>query len=232
MRATRSFATFAIVLTLLGNFATTRAGSVLLNNLDQPPQLTGSSPFVGQSFISGSPEELYGARMQLDPTAPPSSKITLEVEARKADGTVGQTVFSDFSSSFDTRTGLITFLAKSPYDMAADTGYWLVLSDPTSNSVTWDFTTSQVYQSSFGYGLPSFNTAYSSDQDKGMGNAVYYQPSDGPQMFQLLTVAEPTSWLLLSIPVAAGVFTMGFRGARASQFWRLLVGQATEAVHS
>src|SRR5262249_55601380 len=93
MRAVRSFATFAIALTLLGSFATSRAGSVvLLNNLDQPAQPTGSSPFVGESFISGSPEILYGARMQLDPTFPPSSKIMLAVEARNADGTVGQTL--------------------------------------------------------------------------------------------------------------------------------------------
>jgi hypothetical protein len=232
MRALRSFATFAIALTLLGSFATTRAGSVvLLNNLDQPPQPTGLSPFVGESFISGSPEELFGARMQLDPTAPPSSKIMLEVEARKADGTLGQTLFSDFSSSYDTRTGVITFLSNSPFDMAANTGYWLVLSDPTNGSVTWDFTTSQTYQSSFGYGLPSFNTAYYSNQDNGLGSASYFQPSDGPQMFQLLAVAEPSSLLLLSIPVAVVVFAMGFRGARASRFRRPLDGHAaTKAV--
>ena len=109
MRAVRSFATFAIALTLLGSFATTRAGSVvLLNNLDQPPEPTGASSFVGESFISGSPELLYGARMQLDPTLPPSSSIMLAVEARNADGTVGQTLFSDFSSSYDTRWTKLT----------------------------------------------------------------------------------------------------------------------------
>jgi hypothetical protein len=235
MRATRSLATFAIALALLGSSATTRAGSVvLLNNLDQPPQPTGSSPFVGESFISGAPEPLYGARMQLDPTVPPSSKITLDVEARKADGTVGERLFSDFSSSYDTKTGLITFLAKSPFDMAADTGYWLVLSDPTKGSVTWDFTTSLVYQSDLGYGLPSFNTAYTSDQNNGLGNATYLQPSDGPQMFQLIAttaVAEPLSFVLLSIPVAIAAFAMGYRHVRASWFRRPLDGHAaTEAV--
>jgi hypothetical protein len=235
MRAARSFATFAIALTLLGDFATTRAGSVvLLNNLDQTPQPAGSSPFVGESFISGSPEPLYGARMQLDATVPPSSSITLDVEARNAGGTVGQTLFSDFSSSYDTRTGVITFLAKSPFDMAADTGYWLVLSDPTKGSVTWDFTPSLVYQSDLGYGLPSFNTAYSSDQNNGLGNATYFQPSDGPQMFQLIApaaVAEPPSLLLLSFPLAIAVLAMGFRGARASWSRRPRAGQAREMVH-
>jgi hypothetical protein len=237
MPAARSFATFAIALTMLGSFATTRADSVvLLNNLDQPVQPTGSSAFVGQSFISGSPEQLYGARMQLDSALPPSSEITLEVEARTADGSVGQTLFSNFSSSYDTKTGLITFLANSPFDLTADTGYWLVLSDPKGNSdptkgsVTWDFTTSQVYQSDQGYGLPSYNTAYYSNQDHGMGNAIYYQPSDGPQMFQLLApaagVPEPSSFLLLCVAMAIAVFGMGIRRARASRFrWPLAAGR-------
>jgi hypothetical protein len=119
--------------------------------------------------------------------------------------------------------------------MAANTGYWLVLSDPTKGSVAWDFTTSQVYQSSFGYGLPSYNTAYYSDQDNGMGNFKYYQPSDGPQMFQLLApaaVAEPPAFVLLSIAVAIAAFLMGYRHVRASQFPRPLAGLAGETVRS
>lgn len=227
MNAARSFATFAAVLTLLGSFAPTRAGSVvLLNNLDQLPQPTGSSPFVGQSFISGSPELLQGARMQLDPAAVPAANITLEVEARNADGTVGQTLFSDFTSSYDPRSGLVTFLANSPFAMAADTGYWLVLSDSTTGSVTWDFTASQVYQSSFGYGLPSYNTAFYSDQDNGMGNVIYYQPSDGPQMFQLLTIPEPTSVVLLSTAMSITVLAMRDRHARGSRLPRPRAGHA------
>ena len=110
MRAARRFATLAIALTLLGGSAMTRAGTVVLNNFDQPPQPTGSSPFVGQSFIAGSAQELFGAQMQLDAGVPPSSNIKLEVEARNADGTVGHTLFSDFTSSYNPRSGLITFL--------------------------------------------------------------------------------------------------------------------------
>jgi hypothetical protein len=228
-------ATFAIALALLGSSATTRAGSiVLLNNLDQPPENTGSIAIVGESLIKGTPEELYGARMQLDHNLPPSSNIMLEVEARNADGTVGQTLFSNFHSSYDPSSGLITFLANSPFDMAANTGYWLVLSDPTNGSVTWDFTTSQVYQSSFGYGLPSYNTAYTSNHDNGLGNFEYYQPSDGPQMFQLLApapVTEPPSFRLLCFPLAIALLAMGYRHVRASQFRRPLDGHAVaEAV--
>jgi hypothetical protein len=224
MLPTRSVALFAIALTLFASAGTARAGSVvLLNNLDQSPQPTASSPFVGQSFISGAAEELYGARMQLYPSAPPSSKITLDVEARNANGTVGQTLFSNFSSLYDSTSGVITFTANSPFELAANTGYWLVLSDPGNGIVTWDFTSSLVYQSSFGYGLPSYNTSYYSDQNNGMGNAFYYQPSEGPQMFQLIAaVPEPTSFLLLSIPVAIAVFAMCLRGARPSGLRRLL----------
>jgi hypothetical protein len=236
MRAARSFAAFAIALTLLGGFATTRAGSVVVvNNLDQPPQPTGSSPFVGESFIAGATQQLYGAQMQLDPTAPPSTRITLEVEARNADGTAGRTLFSDFSSSYNPSSGLVTFLADAPFDFAANTGYWLVLSDPTKGSVTWDFTASQVYQSNLGYGLPSYNTAYYSDHDNGMGNPVYYQPSDGPQMFDLITtgvVAEPPSLVMLSLGVAIVVLAIGYQGARSAGLSRPRVGQGPRAVQS
>jgi hypothetical protein len=207
---------------------------VILNNLDQPPQPTASSPFVGQSFIAGATQQLYGAQMQLDPTSPPSATITLEVEARNPDGTVGRTLFSDFSSSYNPRSGLVTFLADAPFDFAAATGYWLVLSDPTKGSVTWDFTTSQFYQSDLGYGLPSYNTAYYSNEDNGLGIATYYQPSDGPQMFDLITtaaVAEPPSLVMLSLGMAIVVFAIGFQRARSSGLWRARVGQGPRTVH-
>jgi hypothetical protein len=183
-------------------------------------------------MASRSLEPLYGARMQLDADAPPSTNILLEVEARTSNGSVGLTLFSNFSSSYDTKTGVITFLANSPFNMAADTGYWLVLCDATNRTgtVTWDFTTSQVYQSDQGYGLPSYNTAYYSNQNNGKGNAIYYQPSEGPQMFQLLSIPEPSSSLLLSVPVAIAVFAMCLRGARPSGLRRRLAGQPAEAV--
>src|SRR5262249_13115513 len=122
MHAARNFTTFIIALTLLGSFATTRADSVvLLNNMDQPPSASTYNPYYGQSFISGSPEEMYGARMQLDSAIPPSSNIKLEVEARTSNGTVGKTLFSDFSSSYNATTHVETFLANSPFNMAANT---------------------------------------------------------------------------------------------------------------
>jgi hypothetical protein len=235
MRAARSFGSFAIALTLLGSFATTRAGSVVvLNNLDQPSQPTGSSPFVGQSFIAGATQTLYGAQIQLDPTAPPSSSLVLEVEARNADGTVGQTLFSDFSSSYNPRSGLVTFLADASFDFAANAGYWLVLSDPTKGSVTWDFTASQVYQSDLGYGLPSYNTAYYSDQDNGLGDAVYYQPADGPQMFDLITtgvVEEPPSIVMLGLGAAILGLAIGIRRTLSARLPRARVGRGPGTVH-
>jgi hypothetical protein len=234
MRAARYFATFAITFTLLGGIATARAGTVVLNNLDQPPQPTGSSPFIGQSFIAGTAEPLFGAQMQLVPGAAPSPNITLEVEARNPDGTVGRSLFSDFSSSYNPRSGLVTFLADAPFAFAAGAGYWLVLSDPTEGSVTWQFTASQVYQSDLGYGLPSFNTAYYSDQDNGMGNALYFQPSDGPQMFDLITVAavaEPSSLVLMGLAVAIGVLAMHFQSSRASRRLRPRAARATKVAH-
>jgi hypothetical protein len=225
MRAPCSFAFTAIALTLLGMSAPVHAGVVLLNNLDQPPLASTLNPFVGQSFIAGTVSRpLYEARMQLDPNSHPIPGIVLEVESRNFDGTVGTTLFSNFSSSFDSTTGLVTFTAKSAFELTAGTGYWLVLSDPTAGGVTWDFTESYVYQSQYAYGLPSYDTAWISNQDNGQGNSIYYQPSDGPQLFQLLTVPEPPSFLLLTFPVVLFVFAMCFQDARAFLFKRHWAG--------
>jgi hypothetical protein len=236
MRVAHSFAPFALALTLAGSFATARAGTVVLNNLDQAPQPTGSSPFVGQSFIADSEQALYGAQMQLNPMAPPSSEITLEVEARNADGTAGQTLFSDLSSSYDPSTGLVTFVADSPFSFVAGAGYWLVLSDPANGGVTWDYTASQVYQSELGYGLPSLNTSYYSDQDNGLGNLSYYQPSDGPQMFDLIitpaVVGEPPSSVLLGLGMAISVLMIRARGSRSFGLPRPQPGRVRQAPRS
>ena len=204
--------------------ASVHADIVLLNNLDQTPQPSSASAFVGQSFIAGTVDEpLFGARMMLDASAPPSQGILLEVESRNFDGTVGATLFSNFSSSFDPTTNVVTFTVNSPFELNAGTGYWLVLSDPTAGGVNWNFTTSNTYQSEFAYGLPSFNTAWSSTADNGLGNSTYYQPSDGPQLFQLIAataVPEPSSFVLLCFPGAIAVFAKCFRAARESRSQR------------
>jgi hypothetical protein len=213
-----SLARAVVMLALSAVSAPVHAGIVLLDNLDQSPQPTSSSPFVGQSFIAGSANEtLYGAQMQLDPTAPLPSGIVLEVETRNFDGTVGATLFSNFSSSFDAMTGLVTFTANSHFELTAGTGYWLVLSDTPTGGVTWDFTASNFYHSQFGYGLPSFNTSWTSTEDNGSGTSNYYQPSAGPQLFDLIaptpaSVPEPHSFVLLCFPVAIAVLTLWKRG--------------------
>jgi hypothetical protein len=218
----RSFAAAAVAFALSGMLAQVHANTVLLSNLDQPLQVGLSNPFVGQSFIAGTVDEpLYGVQMRLDPGSPPSSGIALELEARNADGTVGATLFSNFSSSYDP-SGVVTFTANAPFELMANTGYWLVLSDPSANGVAWDFTAMNVYQSEFSYELPSYNTSYFSDADNGLGNFTYYPPSDGPQLFQLIAAAstavpEPSSWLLLCFPVAIAVLKLCFHCARCGR---------------
>jgi hypothetical protein len=209
MQIRRSFAPAALALTLVGISAQVHAGTVLLNNLYQLAQTTNASSFVGQSFIAGNVDEpLYGAQMQLDPGSPPDAGIMLEVESRNVlDGTVGTTLFSNFSSSYNAMTGLITFTTNSAFELTAGTGYWLVLSDPSAGGVTWDFTAMNGYQSQYGYELPSYNTSWISTADNGQGTSSYYQPSDGPQLFDLIVpysataaVPEPQSLLLLCFP--------------------------------
>jgi hypothetical protein len=136
MRFPCSFACTALTLSLLGMSAPVNGDIVLLNNLDQAPQLATTNPFFGQSFIAGTVSEpLSGAKMALDPGDVPSSGIKLEVEARNSDGTVGATLFSNFSSSYDATTHFVTFTANSAVELTAGTGYWLVLSDARAGGV-------------------------------------------------------------------------------------------------
>ena len=172
--------------------------------------------------------------MQLDSTGPPSSGIVLEVESRNFDGTVGATLFSNFSSSFDSMTGVVTFLANAPFELTAGTGYWLVLSDSSNAGVKWKFTSSLVYQSELSYGLPSINTSWISTADNGMGDVKYFQPSDGPQIFELITVpavGQPSSLVLMGLAVAIGVLAMQLQGSRASRRPRPPVARGTKVVH-
>jgi hypothetical protein len=212
MQIPGSFATAVLAMTLVGISAPGRAGTVLLTNLYQLAQATNSSPFVGQSFIAGTEDEpLYGAQIQLG--SAPDSGIKLEVESRNAvDGTVGTTLFSDFSSSYNAATGVVTFTANSGFELTAGTGYWLVLSDPSAGGVTWDFTAINVYQSQYGYELPSYNSSWFSTADNGQETSSYYQPSAGPQLFDLIgppsattAVPEPQSLLLLCFPIAIAI---------------------------
>jgi hypothetical protein len=168
---------------------------------------------------------LYGAQMQLDPVTPPGPGIELELESRNFNGTVGTTLYSNFTSTFDATTGLVTFNANVPFNFTAGTGYWLVLSDPITDGVTWDFTSSNLYQSQFGFGLASYDTSWISTADNGQGSSTYYQPSDGPQLFDLIapsaaSVPEPPSLLLLCFAGAIAVFARYLPGARASRLQR------------
>jgi hypothetical protein len=207
----RSFASTAVALTFLGVSAPVHADIALLNNLDQTPSASTYNPFYGQSFIAGTVNEpLQGATMLLDTAVAPSSSIKLEVEARNSDGTVGGTLFSDFSSSYDPTTHLVTFTVNSPFELMSGTGYWLVLSDKAGSGgrVGWQYTTSQTNSSQDGYTLPATNTAFVASGDNGSGNITYYQLSDGPQLFELTgasapAVPEPSTALLAAFGAVA-----------------------------
>jgi hypothetical protein len=221
----RNFARTALALLLLGLAASAHAGIVVLTNLDEPARLSSMNPYVGQSFIAGNSDQtLFGAEMQLNAAAPPSSSIMLEVEARNSNGTVGQTLFDKFSYSYDKNSGRITFMATSDFVLKAGTGYWLVLHDAPKGGVNWDFTPMNVYKSDYGYGLPSFDTSWTSNIDHGGGNSRYFQPSDGPQMFALVTfgssVPEPASIIQGSLAALLIGFLSWYTHARSRQSGR------------
>jgi hypothetical protein len=217
----RSVASTAVALTLIVMSAPVHADLALLNNLDQPVSLSTTNKFYGQSFIAGTVnEQLSGASMQLASFDTPSSGITLEVESRNSDGTVGSTLFSNFSSSYNSTTHQVTFTANSPFELMAGTGYWLVVSDPEMHGVAWEVTTSSSYQSQNDYALPSSDTAMTSTQDNGRGHTVYYQLSDGPQLFELTEVAanpEPSTAIVAGFGAVAFIAYGWSRRRRTQQ---------------
>ena len=74
---------------------------------------------------------------------------------------------------------LVNFTANFLFELKAGTSYWLVRSDPSVATANGHFTASNVYQSSFGYGLPSFNASWSSTSGNGQGSSVYGEGISG-----------------------------------------------------
>ena len=123
---------------------------------------------------------------------------------------------SAFSESYNSVSHQITFTATSSFTLAANTGYFLVLSDPSApgTTVSWDFTASQTYNSASGFSLPAANTSFVSLTDNSVSGAGsgYFPLSAGPQVFSLTVDAptpEPSSAVLIAPLLAV-----------AALFWR------------
>jgi hypothetical protein len=126
---------------------------------------------------------------------------TFAVASRNADGTVGSTLFADFSLSQP--SFITTATANVPFTLQAHTSYWFVLTAPPGAGVDWDYTSIPTYSSALGVTLPDTNGSF----DVAQGVTTYYNLSDGPQLLQVngVAVPEPSSLVLAGIGCLTGL---------------------------
>ena len=204
-------------LMLLPFSSAARADVVLLSNLTMPVG-AGVSPtlFTGQSFQQGTADSaIPDVTIQVAEAYGLTSTTMLELETRNGDGSVGSSLYSNFSDSVVPPDGTlpvgserIIFKANTNFTLTAGTSYWLVVSDTATNGVPWQFTPSGAYQSVQAYGIPAFRSSWSSNADNGNGSmSTYFDPSSGNQLFQLSVaiIPEPSSLLLAGLSSAFGV---------------------------
>ena len=182
----------------------------VLTNLNLTAVAGDQAKFVGEAFTTGATQmNLTSATVEVETTLPGTPK--LELEAAKANGTVGSTLFT-FTYASDTYqnpySSLVTFNAATDYLLAADTTYFLVLSD-AGDIVVWNYAGSTAYTAEDGFVLPAKDTSFVSNTDNTLSrNGTYYSLAEGPAIFSLSASAavaptpEPGSLVLMGTGVA------------------------------
>ena len=132
---------------------------------------------------------------------------TFGIYARNADGTLGSLVYSDFTMSVPSNSGIATGTANSPMVLAPNTSYWLAMNSGASGApINVDSTRSTGFTASFGVTLPNDNHVVTIDPGDGSGSE-YGPASVSPPIFQIngTAVPEPSSVALLGIASIIGL---------------------------
>lgn len=181
----------------------------IISNLDQPHtinNITGdySKGFqVGGAFLTGPTAQQLASIQINEQTFGPTANEQLSLYSRNSDGTLGTQLFANFTSNgVYKQPGITTFTANAPFTLAANTGYWIVLTDFSGQDAVWDFTPSTVYHANFGASMPATNTAFTASTG---GSITYTDLADGPQLYQVNVVPEPSSVAL----VGGGLAVLG-----------------------
>jgi hypothetical protein len=181
---------------------------VVINNLDQHDDGYTAGDQAGNAIVSGSAPASLSSIVISEATFGPIQGETFAIDARNPDGTLGGTLFNNFTLSFDSGTGLETITPNTPFVFAPNTGYWLVLISPRPGTglpndlVSWDNTNSTAYSSSNGWSLPTTNTSEFTLQ----GSTTYFDLSVGAQLFQVnvgpTAIPEPGPMALVATAAA------------------------------
>ena len=143
----------------------------------------------------------------------PTPGETFAIFSRNADGTVGKSLFTAFTLSYDSASQNTTATATSPFTFLANTSYWLMMVETPGTFGDWDSSLSFTYTSAFGVTIPTTNASFSNVPGTGPGTGpTYLNANDGLQLFQLngnpaiATVPEPTALVLAA---TSGVIVLG-----------------------
>src|SRR5271165_1560287 len=144
--------------TLMVDFSEVRAGVIvstlgLSNDGPYPGEQVGAAIQIGSTPISLS-SVLYTEGFSSGPTL----GETFAVYSRNADGTLGSSLFTDFSLSYNSGSLNTTATATAPFTLQANTSYWLMMIEIPGTFGDWDSSLAFTYTSTFGVSIPTTNT--------------------------------------------------------------------------
>jgi hypothetical protein len=199
-----SVAVFVLtVCTRIVEFSEARAG-VIVSTLG----LSNDGPFpgeqVGAAIQIGSTPISLSSVLYTNGSSGPTLGETFAVYGRNADGTVGSSLFTDFSLSYDRGSLNTTATATAPLTLQANTSYWLMMIEIPGTFGDWDSSLAFTYTSTFGVSIPTSNSSVSFFS----GSYQYLNLTDGLQLFQLTGEAlpEPSS---LALATTSAVIMLG-----------------------
>ena len=197
---------------VLGLAAQTAHAAVVVSNIDPSTTAFGeNSPEIGEALLTGT-RPITLTSVEILQTGGAATGESIAVYSRNADGTLGTSLFTSFSLSFDSTTSLTSATVTGAFTLQANTGYFFVLDSNASPTASWTYTSSTDYAAEFGATLPANDTAFFV-----AGGALSYRSlSGGPQEFQvngtaLAAVPEPSTWALTSLALAGGMALLARR---------------------
>jgi hypothetical protein len=173
------------------------ANPIIYDNLDSTyggyDSLTGWGPPLFDSFSAGSTDtSLMEVQLKLRGSPSPGSlSVALYSDSNRSPGKLLCTIGTLSDKALPSTWSVLDFWLTSPYQLAADTRYWVVLTSTNSSTAEWSWT-------------PDQGDLGAAGEYCGHGNWVYSN-SDGPYQMAVVVPLPGAVWLL-----GSGLAGLGF----------------------